>query len=101
MSFSLIFLIELLSSFFGVFSVAYNCRRSDSEEKAYNDAIVLCLHFVEQGQKMMYSIKVDDYSVIKVKDVYRSINPTAGLRESQHIVAQIGDYYTNFSTVRN
>ena len=74
-----------------------NCRPQDSTDLAFDDDVYLCVHFIESKRKAIFKIKVDEYSVISVKNSFSTL--MKGGVYDQKIVAQIGTEYTSFPSV--
>lgn len=52
---------------------SFKCKSTDSDDIETGNKITLCLHFPELKKRVAFSINVDEYSVISVKDAFKNI----------------------------
>ena len=52
----------------------YKCKTKDTENKVeIGDEVTLCIHTIELQKKVAFKIKVDEYSIISIKDAFTKI----------------------------
>ena len=64
-----LFLLSLIST-----NNIYTCKPKDTEKKVeIGNDVTLCIHAVNLARKVVFKIKVDDYSVISIKEGFKKI----------------------------
>ena len=64
-----LFLLSLIST-----NNIYSCKPKDTEKKVeIGNDVTLCIHAVNLARKVVFKIKVDDYSVISIKEGFKKI----------------------------
>ena len=64
-----LFLLSLIST-----NNIYSCKPKDTEKKVeIGNDVTLCIHAVNLARKVAFKIKVDDYSVISIKEGFKKI----------------------------
>ena len=54
--------------------IVYKCKPEDSEKEVeIGDEVTLCIHTFELHKKVAFKIKVDEYSIISMKDAFSKI----------------------------
>lgn len=77
----------------------YTCSSKDSNLKL-DDMIILCIHIPEINKKIVYEIKVDEYSVLNLKNGYSNL--ILNIKDKYdyvHFLAQIGEIKSNYPSV--
>ena len=71
---SIIFLFLFLLSLISTNNNVYRCKPNDTEKKIeIGNDVTLCIHAVNLARKVVFKIKVDDYSVISINDGFSNI----------------------------
>ena len=81
-----LFLLSIISTENNI----YVCKPKDTEKKIeIGNDVTLCIHSVNLARKVAFKIKVDDYSVISIKDGFKkiinSINKNSETEEGTNI----------------
>ena len=77
----------------------FTCSSIESNLKL-GDTIILCIHIPEINKKIAYKIKVDEYSVLNIKNGYtQSILNIKDKDDYVHFLAQIGEIKSNYPSV--
>lgn len=75
-----IFLLSIISSDNNI----YVCKTKDTEKKIeIGNDVTLCIHAVNLARKVAFKIKVDDYSVISIKDGFLNIINSIDKKDSE------------------
>ena len=66
--------ILLLLCLISANEIVYKCKPEDSEKEVeIGDEVTLCIHTIELQKKVAFKIKVDEYSIISIKDAFTKI----------------------------
>ena len=74
----------------------FTCSSIESNLKL-GDTIILCIHIPEIKKKIAYKIKVDEYSVLNIKNGYTQ--SILNKIDYVHFLAQIGEIKSNYPSV--
>ena len=87
----------------------YICNPSDTENIESGQDVTLCLHIPELKKRTIFKIKVDEYTLVSMKNAYKNIignvNSTRRLIEEtenidqKQIIAQVGSIHTKYPSV--
>ena len=76
----------------------YKCFDPTSDKLKVGEFVILCIHIINdnngKGEKVGIKIKVDEYSVISIDEIYKNYN-----QKIVSFLAQVGDTTSVFTSV--
>ena len=94
-----IFFLLILSLILYIKCIDYKCRTSDESNLKLGDKAVLCIHFIQTGQRIALPVEVDQYSVVSINGAQSSTSSSLNETGKIELLAQIGSVTSVFPAV--